>query len=70
LLICHPVYACDPDGKFILIKKALCNLFHSTRDTLIGKTRYDFLPRDQAQPIAEMKLKVLENKRTLIFESL
>lgn len=62
------IYTCDPDGRILLVNKALCNLFHATRHELIGKTRYDFLPPSQAQAHRRNEIEVFDQKRTLVFE--
>ena len=43
-----PLYVKDSDHKFILVNNAFCELIQHERESIIGKTDYDILSKEQA----------------------
>ena len=44
----HPVFVKDRAFRFVLVNHALCNFLGFPRKELLGKTDYDFFPREEA----------------------
>jgi PAS domain S-box-containing protein len=38
----------DPDGRFVFVNRAFCKLLNRSREDILGKTDYDFFPRQLA----------------------
>lgn len=62
------IYAFDLDGKCIFANKALADLFGSSPEGLIGRTRYDFMPGETAKWHEANDRKVIEEGHKLDFE--
>jgi PAS domain S-box-containing protein len=43
-----PIFVKDSNHRFVLVNDAQCNLAGHSREELLGKTDYDFFPKDQA----------------------
>ena len=43
-----PVWLKDPDGRFISCNQRLCDLYGAPEASIVGKTDYDFVEREQA----------------------
>ncbi|HEX7667620.1 MAG TPA: PAS domain-containing protein [Polyangiaceae bacterium] len=46
--IAHPIFVKDRAYRWVLVNRAFCELLARTRDELIGKTDYDYFPKEQA----------------------
>lgn len=46
--VAHPVFVKDPEFRFVFVNQALCDMVGHTREELLGKTDYEFFPRDEA----------------------
>ena len=42
-----PVFVKDEDSRFVFINDALCKFLSQTRENLIGKSDYDFFPKEE-----------------------
>ena len=68
-----PIWFKDPDGVFLNCNPAFAKLLGAGRTEVIGKTDYDFIPRDMADFFRETDRKVLEtgqvavNEESLVF---
>lgn len=58
----------DLQGRYLLANEKLVAPLGKTPAEILGKTNYDFLPRDQAEALAEQDRQVAEQGRTLRFE--
>ena len=56
----HPIFIKDADGRFVLVNQSMCKLMGRDSDTLLGKTDYDFVPREQADIFRAWDQLVLE----------
>lgn len=54
------------EGRFVLWNAASELLFGLSAEEVIGKTDYDFFPREQADAFSAMDREVLEQRRTLV----
>ncbi len=43
-----PIFVKDRNHRFVLVNDALCNLMGHIREEIIGRSDYDFFPKDQA----------------------
>ncbi|HEY4788875.1 MAG TPA: PAS domain S-box protein, partial [Bacteroidales bacterium] len=62
------VYACDAEGKFTLANRALARFFGTTRESIVGRKREDFIPEETAIVHRKNELDVFEKKEALFFE--
>lgn len=46
--VAHPVFVKDREYRFVLLNRALCELVGYPREAMLGRTDYDFFPREQA----------------------
>ncbi|MGI5860908.1 MAG: two-component system sensor histidine kinase NtrB [Myxococcales bacterium] len=44
----HPIFVKDRQYRFVVINQAFCDLMCAPRDEILGKTDYDFFPREEA----------------------
>ena len=42
------IYVKDPEGRYLLINKRFEDLFHVTKESVVGKTDYDIFPKERA----------------------
>jgi PAS domain S-box-containing protein len=59
--IADPVFVKDEDHRLVLVNDAECALAGGTREELLGKTEYDFFPKEQADLFWEIDNRVLAN---------
>ena len=59
------VFVKTPDGRFVLWNKFAEQLFGASREAILGKTDYDFFPRDQADFFRQKDLETLESGKVL-----
>jgi PAS domain S-box-containing protein len=62
------IYLKDTGGKYILINRRYEELFHISKEEIIGKTDFDIFPKDKADAFRENDLKVLNAKAPVEFE--
>jgi PAS domain S-box-containing protein len=54
----NPVFVKDEDHRFLAVNDAFCDFLHLTREELLGKNEFDFLPRETAHLHREKEKKV------------
>ena len=59
----------DSDGKYLYVNQPYLDAYKLKFDTIIGKTSLDIFPYDYAQQCHQEDLKVLEQKRTINFQT-
>ena len=59
------IYAKDLQGKYLLVNQRFCELFHYSKEEVLGKTDYDFFTRDTAAAFRDMDQRVAAANRTL-----
>ncbi|HEY3451065.1 MAG TPA: ATP-binding protein [Myxococcales bacterium] len=47
-LVAHPIFVKDRQFRWVLFNRAFCEMVGRSRDVLLGKTDYDFFPRQEA----------------------
>ena len=62
------IYVKDRDGKYILVNRQYERLFHVTRAQMVGRTDYDFFPKEAADAFRANDLQVLHACRPLEFD--
>ncbi len=62
------IYACDPQGRFLLINRSLESLFGVERESLIGKTREAILPPEIAAQHRNNDLQVIDSLKAITIE--
>ena len=50
----HPIFVLDRRHRLLLVNQAMCALLGRSRETLLGKTMIDLLPREQAARMNEV----------------
>jgi PAS domain S-box-containing protein len=61
-----PVYFKDDQNRFILVNKAKAAHSNVTPEEMIGKTDFDFLPREQAQRIVDDENAIMRSGQVII----
>lgn len=46
--VADPIFVKDREHRWVLLNDAMCRLFGHPRETLLGKSDYDFFPKDEA----------------------
>jgi len=62
------IYLKDIGGKYILINRRYEELFHISKEEIVGRTDFDIFPKDKADAFRENDLKVLNVKAPVEFE--
>lgn len=60
-------WVCGRDLRIVAANDAYLDAYGRTREEVIGRTEYDFLPAEQARYLVEASLKVFEEKQELQF---
>ncbi len=50
----------DKDGRFVFVNRAFCNLLQRQADQILGKTDFDFYPREMAEKFRADDVQVME----------
>lgn len=66
--IADPIFVKDKEHKFALVNDALCALVGRGREEMIGRTDYDFFPKDQVNVFWEKDEIVFETERENVNE--
>lgn len=66
--ISDPVFVKDREHRWVLMNEAFCALVGQPRDVLLGKSDYDFLPKEQADVFWEKDEFVFESGETNVNE--
>ncbi len=64
------IYLKDLQGKYLLINRRYEVLFHIKKDQIVGKTDYDFFPKEAAEKLQTNDREVLKAASPLEFEEL
>ena len=59
------IYVKDAEGRYTLVNRRFEELFNTTKDRVLGKTDYDFFPRDSADAFRVNDLEVLRSEAPL-----
>lgn len=68
--IADPVFVKDAEHRLVLVNDAECALAGCSREELLGKTDYDFFPREQVDVFWKMDDRVLASGETNVNEEL
>lgn len=61
-----PVSFKDTQNRFVLVNRVLARHFNVSPDAMIGKTDFDYMPKDQAQKAFEQDTQVLQTGESII----
>ncbi len=64
----NPIYYSNVSGAYVGTNKAFANLYDLSKEEIIGKTAFDFFPKEWAQERREQDLALLKTKGTFTFE--
>ncbi len=56
----HPIFVKDESHRFLAVNEAMCQLMGRPHEELIGRTDYDFVPKEQAEIYQQSDLQVLD----------
>ena len=59
------IYAKDLQGRYFLVNRCFCKLFHVNMLTVLGKTDYDIFPKDTAEAFRKMDEQIFAPDHTL-----
>jgi len=59
------IYAKDLRGQYLLVNQLYCELFHHSKEEVLGKTDYDIFNREAADAFRDMDLRVAAGNQTL-----
>ncbi len=62
------IYVKDVEGRYMLINRQYANLFHVTKDSMIGKTDFDLFARDMADAFRTNDRRVITERTALELE--
>lgn len=68
--VAQPIFVKDRECRFVLVNQALCQIVRLHEHELLGKTDYDFFPREQADFFREKDLATLAGERVYVEEEL
>jgi len=46
--VANPIFVKDSEHRFVMLNDAMCEIIGKSRDILLGKSDYDFFPKEQA----------------------
>jgi diguanylate cyclase (GGDEF)-like protein/PAS domain S-box-containing protein len=55
----HPIFVKDEQTRFLLVNEMMCSLMNRRFEDLVGRTDYDFVPKEQADVFRGNDLRVL-----------
>ncbi len=64
----NPIYYSNVSGAYVGTNKAFANLYDLSKEAILGKTAFDFFPKEWAQERREQDISLLKNKGTETFE--
>ena len=59
------IYVKDARGRYVLVNRRFEELFHTTKDRVVGKTDHDFFPEESADAFRKNDLEVLRSETPL-----
>ena len=55
----HPIFVKDEDTRFVIVNEMMCKLMNRRFEDLVGRTDYDFVPKEEADVFRGNDLRVL-----------
>ena len=62
------LYVKDDEGRILMVNRRVAELFKVSKESILGKTDYDFLPKESADEIRGFDRKVVEEGRPMSFK--
>ncbi len=66
----HTIFIKDEAGRFVLVNQTMCALMGHSAEELVGKTDYDFVPKEQADVFRANDRRVISGGETNVNEEL
>jgi PAS domain S-box-containing protein len=66
--VAHPIFVKDRSFRFVLLNRALVDTLGFEREAMLGKTDYDFFPKEEADFFRAKDTEVFETGRTVAIE--
>ncbi|HRE41559.1 MAG TPA: ATP-binding protein [Ignavibacteria bacterium] len=68
--VANPIFVKDSEHRFVMLNDAMCEIIGKSRDILLGKSDYDFFPKEQADVFWAKDEEVFKSKIENINEEL
>lgn len=56
----HPIFVKDDQSHFLVVNRSMCDFMGQSREDLVGKTDYDFVPKEHADVFQQIDRLVIE----------
>ena len=66
--VAHPIFVKDRRYRWVLLNQAFCDLVGWSREELLGRTDYDYFPKEQADWFRAKDIEMFETGRTIQIE--
>src|SRR5438105_15099249 len=63
--VAHPIFVKDRDFRYVLVNRALCEMTGYEQDAMLGKTDYDFFPKEEADFFREKDIELFTTRRAV-----
>lgn len=67
-LVAHPVFVKDRAFRFVFLNRALCTMVGYSRESMLGKTDYDFFPREEADFFRAKDVEMFESGSEVVID--
>lgn len=66
--ISSPIFMIDNEGKYLKVNRACSNELNLPEDSILGKTVFDFFPKEIATPMYNADIEIMKNKKAVSYE--
>ena len=67
-LVAHPVFVKDRDFRYVFVNRAKCAMTGVSREQMLGKTDYDFVPKQEADFFRAKDVEMFETGRPVVID--
>lgn len=67
-LVAHPIFVKDRSFRFVFLNRALCAMVGHPRSSMLGKTDYDFFPKEEADFFRAKDVEMFESGREVVID--
>jgi PAS domain S-box-containing protein len=61
--VAHPIFVKDRQFRFVILNRALCEMVGYAREQMLGKTDYDFFPKEQADFFRQKDIEMVTSRQ-------